>query len=74
MESDKSYDFDQTPVRYLRIIEDHDYAYEKEMATETAYLISLEIENYGLEPLNFQLLEDYGNYKSEMTRANGLQT
>lgn len=70
MESDTSENFDLNIVYLLDLIEDHDYAYEKEIAAETAYSISLEMENYGLEPLNVDILEDYENYESEMTRVN----
>lgn len=70
IESDTSGRFNQNIIDLLYFIEDHDYTYEKEMAAETAYSISLEMDNYGLEPLNVQILEDHGNYKSEMTRVN----
>lgn len=68
--SDAIEGFDQNLVYLLEFIEAHDYAYEKEIASETAYSVSLEMEKYGLEHLDVQLLEEYGNYKSEMTRVN----
>ena len=70
MESDTSGSFNQNLIDLLYSIEEHDYTYEKKMAAETAYSISFEMDNYGLEPLNVQILEDYGNYESEMKRVN----
>ena len=70
IESDSSGSFNQNLINLLYFIEDHDYTYENEMAEETAYLISLEMDNYGLAPLNIQILENYKNYESEMTRVN----
>ena len=70
IESDTSGGFNQSLIHLLFFIEEHDYTYEKEMAAETAYSISLEMDNYGLEPLNVHILKNYGNYESEMTRVN----
>ena len=72
IESDSSGSFNQNLINLLDFIEDHDYTYENEMAEETAYSISLEMDNYGLAPLNIQILENYDNYESEMTRVNGV--
>ncbi len=70
IESDPSGSFNQELISLLSEIENHDSSYEKEMASQTAYLISLEMENYGLEPLDIKLLEDYGNYELEMRQVN----
>lgn len=70
VESDSSGTFNQELINLLSIIENHDSTYEKEMASQTAYSISLEMENYGLEPLDVKLLENYSNYESEMKRVN----
>ncbi|MFY1110452.1 MAG: hypothetical protein AB3K77_02000 [Methanosarcinaceae archaeon] len=70
IESDTSGSFNQNLINLLSTIENHDSTYEKEMASQTAYSISLEMENYGLEPLDIKLLEEYSNYESEMKRVN----
>ncbi|QLC49941.1 hypothetical protein HWN40_06620 [Methanolobus zinderi] len=70
IESDSSGTFNQELINLLSIIENHDSTYEKEMASQTAYSISLEMENYGLQPLDVKLLEEYNNYESEMKRVN----
>jgi hypothetical protein len=70
VESDPSGTFNQDLTYLLSVIESHDSAYEKEMASQTAYSISSEMKNYGLEPLDVKLLEDYSNYESEMKRVN----
>lgn len=70
IESDASGSFNPIFVETLNQIENHDYAYEKEMASDTADFISSEMYKYGLKPLNASLLEDYGNYTSEMERVN----
>ena len=70
IESDTSGSFNQDLVDLLDSIEEHDDTSEKKIAAEPAYSISFEMDNYGLEPLNVQILEDYGNYESEMKRVN----
>lgn len=70
IDSDSSETFNKELIYLLSEFENHDSSYEKEMASQTAYSISLEMENYGLEPLDIKLLEDYGNYESEMKRVN----
>ncbi|WP_407356415.1 hypothetical protein [Methanolobus sp. WCC5] len=70
VESDPTGNFNQSLIYLLSALENHDSSYEKEMASQTAYSISLEMENYGLEPLDVKLLQDYGNYEFEMKRVN----
>jgi len=69
-ESDINTNYDKELINILKTIEKHDYAYEKEMASETAHTVSQEMENYGLKPLDGHSLKEYGNYKSEMNKLN----
>jgi hypothetical protein len=73
-ESSQNAGFNQELVTLLESLENYDYycnpEYDYEMAAETAYSISTEIQDHGLKPLNIELLKEYGSYKHEVNQAN----
>lgn len=74
VDSDKNIDFNPELITLVEALESYDYSYNSEFdyetAAESAYSISAEIKEYGLKPLDGELLKNYGSYKHDVGQAN----
>ena len=63
-------EFNKYLIPLMEKLEDNNYGYNQEMASEAAYIISCDIDLFNLKPIDVNILEEYSSYTSEMSKVN----